>query len=135
MGALVACYAARAHQDWFNGLIITSPAMDVDKNLTLKIQSLFGAPLEALAPWARLVPAVVVDDLSESEEVRPFSFFFSFLLQQAPVGQRIHSSPWHTTVTELLRSFFAVFSRYMSGVNGTVCDSAHGCAGTPSLHI
>lgn len=69
MGALVACYAARAHQDWFNGLIITSPAMDVDKNLTLKIQSLFGAPLEALAPWARLVPAVVVDDLSESEEV------------------------------------------------------------------
>ena len=69
MGALVAGYAARAHQDWFNGLIMTSPAVDVDKNLTLKIQSLFGAPLQAIAPWARLVPAVQVDCLSESEEV------------------------------------------------------------------
>lgn len=69
MGALVAAYAARAHQDWFNGLILTSPAMNVDKNLTLKIQSLFGAPLEAIAPWARLVPAVKVEELSESAEV------------------------------------------------------------------
>jgi hypothetical protein len=42
----------------------------VDKNLTLKVQSVLGAPLEALAPWARLVPAVKGEHMSECEEVR-----------------------------------------------------------------
>lgn len=69
MGGLVSCYAALQNQDWFNGLLITSPAMDVDKNLVLKIQSLLGGPMEAIAPKARIVPAVKVEDMSESEEV------------------------------------------------------------------
>jgi alpha-beta hydrolase superfamily lysophospholipase len=69
MGALIASHAVIEHQDWFQGLVLCSPAMDVDKGIVLKIQSLLGAPLEALAPWARLVPAVRVEDMSECEQV------------------------------------------------------------------
>lgn len=69
MGALVASHAAVKHQDWFHGLLLCSPAMDVDKSILLRIQSLMGAPMEALAPWARLVPAVRVEDMSEDEQV------------------------------------------------------------------
>jgi alpha-beta hydrolase superfamily lysophospholipase len=69
MGGLVAAHVARKHQDWFHGLILASPAIDVDKGIVLKIQSLLGGPLEALMPWARMVPAVKVEDMSESEEV------------------------------------------------------------------
>jgi pimeloyl-ACP methyl ester carboxylesterase len=69
MGGLVASYVALKHQNWFNGLLLISPAVDVDKNLTLKFQSMLGGPLEALAPWARLIPAVKIEDMSECAEV------------------------------------------------------------------
>lgn len=69
MGALFAALACVEEQSYFSGLLLWSPAIDVDKTPMLHIQSMLGAPLEAIMPRARIVAAVRVEDMSEDEQV------------------------------------------------------------------
>eukprot|EP00892_Ulva_mutabilis_P006370 jgi/Ulvmu1/4104/UM019_0083.1 len=70
MGALFAAHACLAQQSWFAGLLLWSPSLDVDMTAVMRVQSLLGGPLEAIAPWARIVEAVRVEDMSEDPQVR-----------------------------------------------------------------
>ena len=69
LGGLIASTAALQLQSSCAGLVLTSPAMDVDKNLILHVQSALAGPLSAAMPWARIVPAVKTEHLSEDVEV------------------------------------------------------------------
>lgn len=71
MGALVAASAVAKRNATAAGLILFSPAMDVDKGPILMVQAALAGPLAAAMPWVRAVPAVRVEDLSEDPEVRP----------------------------------------------------------------
>ena len=73
MGALFAAHACLAQQSWFSGLLLWSPSIDVDKTPVMHVQSLLGGPLEALVPWARIVEAVRVNDMSEDPQVNYFA--------------------------------------------------------------
>lgn len=70
LGGLIAASAVRKDPARFAGLVLFSPAIDVDMTLNMRIQSLFGLPLAALLPWVRSVPAVNIEDLSDDPEVR-----------------------------------------------------------------
>jgi alpha-beta hydrolase superfamily lysophospholipase len=70
LGGLICAYAALELQDSLNGLLLFSPAMDVDLTPVMRIQSFLGPVLDFLAPQSRMVAAVRVEDMSEDEQVR-----------------------------------------------------------------
>jgi alpha-beta hydrolase superfamily lysophospholipase len=70
LGGLIAASAALTCQGRCAGLVLTSPAIDVDKNFILRVQGLLASPLAAAMPWVRAVPAVKTELLSEDPEVR-----------------------------------------------------------------
>lgn len=70
MGALFAAIACLEEQSWFSGLLLWSPALDVEKTPVLQLQSMLGGPLEAIMPRARIVAAVRVEDMSDDPQAR-----------------------------------------------------------------
>ncbi|KAG1680800.1 hypothetical protein FOA52_008133 [Chlamydomonas sp. UWO 241] len=69
MGGLVAAHVALQSQERFAGLLLHSPALDVEWTPMLRIQAQMGGLLAALAPHGRLVPAVRPEDMSQDPEV------------------------------------------------------------------
>ncbi|KAL4437215.1 hypothetical protein ABPG75_004354 [Micractinium tetrahymenae] len=64
LGGLVAALACHRDQTRWAGLMVCSPAMDVEMGLVLKIQAALGGLLAAIAPRARMVPAVDPKDMN-----------------------------------------------------------------------
>jgi acylglycerol lipase len=58
MGGLIAALTCLRDQSAWTGLMVCSPALDVEWNLVLRMQAVVGDLLAALVPKARLVPAV-----------------------------------------------------------------------------
>jgi acylglycerol lipase len=56
-------------QSTFHGLLIVSPALDVEWTPVLRVQAAIGGLLSSLLPKAKLVPAVKVCDLSQDQAV------------------------------------------------------------------
>jgi acylglycerol lipase len=69
LGGLVAASAVVREPQHFAGLLLFSPAIDVEMNLVLRVQSLFAGPLAAMMPWARIVTAVRTEDMSDDPAV------------------------------------------------------------------
>ncbi|EFJ44964.1 hypothetical protein VOLCADRAFT_106192 [Volvox carteri f. nagariensis] len=69
LGGLVASYAALERPEAFKGLILQSPAVDVEWTPVLRIQAALGNILAALLPRAKLVPAVRPEDMSQDPDV------------------------------------------------------------------
>jgi alpha-beta hydrolase superfamily lysophospholipase len=69
LGGLLAASAAVREPQHFAGLLLFSPALDVEMNLVLRLQSVFAAPLAAVMPWARIVAAVRTKDMSDDPVV------------------------------------------------------------------
>ena len=71
LGGLIASTAATrfAETTQIAGLVLASPAMDVEKGPILKVQAALAPALAAAMPWARLVPAVRTEDMSEDPAV------------------------------------------------------------------
>jgi acylglycerol lipase len=70
LGALIAASAVAREQSSFRGLLLFSALLDVEMTPILRVQNALGGPLSALLPWARIVPAVRLEDMSEDPEVR-----------------------------------------------------------------
>ncbi|GAX72846.1 hypothetical protein CEUSTIGMA_g301.t1 [Chlamydomonas eustigma] len=71
MGGLVAAHAALSpppHFQWA-GLLLHSPALDVEWNAMLRIQAQLGSVMSTLIPKARIVPAVRPEDMSQDPSV------------------------------------------------------------------
>lgn len=58
LGGLVAALACHRDQGRWAGMMLCSPALDVEMNLVMKIQAALGNLLAAIIPRARIVPAV-----------------------------------------------------------------------------
>lgn len=64
LGGLVAALGCHRDQRRWAGLLVCSPAMDVEMGLVLKIQAALGGLLAAVVPRARIVPAVDPKDMN-----------------------------------------------------------------------
>eukprot|EP00887_Chlorella_sp_A99_P002468 scaffold10.g2468.t1 len=64
LGGLVATALALRDQSRWAGLLVLSPAMDMEWTLSLKLQAAVGNLLAALVPRARIVPAVRPEDMN-----------------------------------------------------------------------
>ena len=51
------------------GLVLTSPAVDKEKDLALTIMGYIAPLLVALIPGVRLIPAIPVEEVSHKESV------------------------------------------------------------------
>ncbi|GIL91124.1 hypothetical protein Vretimale_9569 [Volvox reticuliferus] len=69
LGGLIASYVVLARPDSFAGLIMQSPAIDVEWTPVLKIQAALGSLMAAIVPRAKLVPAVRPEDMSQDPAV------------------------------------------------------------------
>ncbi|GLI60601.1 hypothetical protein VaNZ11_002774 [Volvox africanus] len=69
LGGLLASYVVLERPDTFAGLIMQSPAIDVEWTPVLKIQAALGNLLAAIVPRAQLVPAVRPEDMSQDPAV------------------------------------------------------------------
>lgn len=69
LGGLVASYTIIRRPEAFAGLIMQSPAIDVEWTPVLKVQAAVGNILAAVVPKAKLVPAVRPEDMSQDPEV------------------------------------------------------------------
>lgn len=71
LGGLISTYVVlRDQARWARGgLVLMSPAMDVEWNFVLRIQAPMGALLAVVLPDAPLVPAVRAEDLSRNPAV------------------------------------------------------------------
>mmetsp|Transcript_28454 Transcript_28454/g.45846 ORF Transcript_28454/g.45846 Transcript_28454/m.45846 type:complete len:301 (+) Transcript_28454:3292-4194(+) len=67
-GGLVAASLGVHLAGFFDGIILTSPAININMTPVLRFQAKFGQLLSKLAPDARLVPAVRAKDLSKDEK-------------------------------------------------------------------
>ena len=69
MGALISIMAAwRLGSYHIDGLILTSPALGVDMNFTLKLQKMIAPALDRCLPKAKIVDAVRPKDLSRNPQ-------------------------------------------------------------------
>lgn len=64
LGGLIASLAAHRDQSRWAGLMLCSPALDVEMGPVLKIQAALGGVLAAVVPKARIVPAVDPKDMN-----------------------------------------------------------------------
>ncbi|GIL65895.1 hypothetical protein Vafri_19531, partial [Volvox africanus] len=69
LGGLIASYVVLERPDSFAGLIMQSPAIDVEWTPVLKVQAALGNLLAAIVPRAKLVPAVRPEDMSQDPAV------------------------------------------------------------------
>ncbi|KAG2493417.1 hypothetical protein HYH03_008542 [Edaphochlamys debaryana] len=69
MGGLVAVLAALRRQQGLAGVMLHSPALDVEWTTVLRIQAALGSVLASLIPRARVVPAVRPEDMSQDPAV------------------------------------------------------------------
>ena len=67
MGGLAALYVAARDPDRWSGVVLTSPALGVEMNCILRVQSLFSPCLSACFPQARIVDAVRPQDMCRDE--------------------------------------------------------------------
>jgi alpha-beta hydrolase superfamily lysophospholipase len=65
MGGLVAAHVALDSRRRWSGLILHSPALDVEWNTMLRFQAKIGGVMSTLFPKARIVPAVRPEDMSQ----------------------------------------------------------------------
>lgn len=68
LGGLVASYVVLAKPDAFAGLVMQSPAINVEWNPVLRVQAMLGNLLALLVPRAKLVPAVRPEDMSQDPD-------------------------------------------------------------------
>jgi len=68
MGALVALYVASRGADRWSGVVLSSPALGVEMNCILSIQSVFSPCLSACCPQARIVDVVRPQDMCRDEQ-------------------------------------------------------------------
>ncbi|KAG2444677.1 hypothetical protein HXX76_001421 [Chlamydomonas incerta] len=69
MGGLVAALMALRRQEQLAGVMLHSPALDVEWNPMLRVQAAVGGLMSALIPHAKLVPAVRPEDMSQDPAV------------------------------------------------------------------
>jgi len=69
MGGLVATHLSLRAQDRWAGLLLHSPALDVEWTPILRIQAKLGGLLAAVVPRKRIVPAVRPQDMSQDPAV------------------------------------------------------------------
>lgn len=69
MGGLVAAHAALQRPDGWSGILLHSPALDVEWTTVLRVQANVGDLLSRLVPAARLIPAVRPEDMSQDPVV------------------------------------------------------------------
>ncbi|GFR39691.1 hypothetical protein Agub_g166 [Astrephomene gubernaculifera] len=69
LGGLVASYVAARQGEQVAGLVMQSPAIDVEWTPVLRFQAMLGNLLAALLPRAKLVPAVRPEDMSQDPRV------------------------------------------------------------------
>lgn len=66
LGGLIAALAClESGQETWSGLLLSSPALDVEWTPILKVQAMMGGVLSALLPKARIVPAVRPEDMNQ----------------------------------------------------------------------
>ncbi|KAI3424906.1 hypothetical protein D9Q98_008290 [Chlorella vulgaris] len=63
LGGLIAAMACQRDQSRWSGLLLSSPALDVEMGPVLRIQAALGGLLAAVVPKARIVPAVDPTDM------------------------------------------------------------------------
>ncbi|EFJ43481.1 hypothetical protein VOLCADRAFT_45539, partial [Volvox carteri f. nagariensis] len=102
MGGLVAALICLRRQDQLAGLMMHSPALDVEWTPVLRVQAAVGSLLSLLIPRARVVPAVRPEDLSP-DPVLVAEYVNDPLNTVGPVRAR--------TANELLRGFAEVCCR------------------------
>lgn len=68
LGGLVASRACLVHQSQWNGLLLSSPLLDVEWTMTLRIQAAFSSMLAATVPKLRMVPKVVAAHMNRDPE-------------------------------------------------------------------
>ncbi|GLC39425.1 hypothetical protein PLESTB_001347700 [Pleodorina starrii] len=96
MGGLVAALTCLRRQDQVSGLMLHSPALDVEWTPVLRAQAAVGSLLSLLIPRARVVPAVRPEDLS-SDPALVAEYMADPLNTVGPVRAR--------TANEMLRGF------------------------------
>ncbi|KXZ45342.1 hypothetical protein GPECTOR_56g439 [Gonium pectorale] len=69
MGGLVTALLCLKRQDEVAGLMLHSPALDVEWTPLLRVQAMVGGLLATLVPHARVVPAVRPEDMSQDPKV------------------------------------------------------------------
>ncbi|GLC59571.1 hypothetical protein PLESTB_001501600 [Pleodorina starrii] len=69
LGGLVASYVVLQRPEAFAGLVMQSPAIDVEWTPLLRFQAAIGNVLAAVVPRAKLVPAVRPEDMSQDPAV------------------------------------------------------------------
>lgn len=68
LGGLVASRACIQDQSQWNGLLLSSPLLDVEWTLMLRIQAAFSSVLAATVPKLRMVPKVVAKHMNRDPE-------------------------------------------------------------------
>ncbi|KAG2496090.1 hypothetical protein HYH03_005693 [Edaphochlamys debaryana] len=126
MGGLMASYIVFNKPEIFSGLIMQSPAIDVEWTPLLRFQASIGNVLAALMPRAKLVPAVRAEDMSQDPEVRK-----AYL--EDPIVY--HGNVRAVSANELLKGFRGLvahrgaFKLPILGVHGT----SDRCTSLPAL--
>eukprot|EP01026_Neomeris_dumetosa_P069010 TRINITY_DN6798_c0_g1_i1.p1 TRINITY_DN6798_c0_g1~~TRINITY_DN6798_c0_g1_i1.p1 ORF type:complete len:301 (+),score=35.32 TRINITY_DN6798_c0_g1_i1:58-960(+) len=70
MGGLLSAIVAVQKQKELQGLLLTCPAIDVDRNIIMNIQELISEVLVRLFPYKRMVPAIPVEKITGEADVR-----------------------------------------------------------------
>lgn len=68
LGGLVAARACLRNQSGWNGLLLSSPLLDVEWTMTLRIQAALSSVLSATVPKLRMVPKVVAAHMNRDPE-------------------------------------------------------------------
>ncbi|KAL3161797.1 hypothetical protein ABBQ38_008889 [Trebouxia sp. C0009 RCD-2024] len=103
LGGLISSHVALRNQSIWSGLVLCSAAVDVEWNLTLRLQAPLGGLLGLLVPRARIVPAVLPEDMSPDPKVVE-DYLSDKLNFPGPVRTR--------TANEIMKGFRALGRRH-----------------------